>query len=121
MLMVEPSLGFWYSVLMDSESMELKEQRAQYFARWEAVEVVKAHELAAMTDERAREEFLKGYNETVDAGLMPAGDAAFGRLLTVFELEKAVYELRYELNNRPEWIHIPVAGILRMLESPAAA
>jgi hypothetical protein len=40
---------------MDSESMELKEQRAQYFARWEAVEVVKAHELAAMTDDRARE------------------------------------------------------------------
>jgi predicted trehalose synthase len=52
---------------------------------------------------------------------MPAGEAAFARLLTVFELEKAVYELRYELNNRPEWIHIPVAGILRMLESPAAA
>ena len=30
--------------------------------------------------------------------------AAFERLLAVFELEKAVYELRYELNNRPEWI-----------------
>ena len=43
------------------------------------------------------------------------------RLLTVFELEKAVYELRYELNNRPDWIHIPVAGILRMLETAAAA
>jgi predicted trehalose synthase len=52
---------------------------------------------------------------------MPAGDAAFQRLLTVFELEKAVYELRYELNNRPEWIHIPVAGILRMLGTAAAA
>ena len=38
------------------------------------------------------------------------------RLLTVFELEKAVYELRYELHNRPDWVAIPVAGILRMLE-----
>jgi predicted trehalose synthase len=38
------------------------------------------------------------------------------RLLRVFELEKAVYELRYELNNRPDWVKIPVAGILRMLE-----
>ena len=35
------------------------------------------------------------------------------RLLAVFELEKAVYELRYELNNRPDWVGIPVAGILR--------
>ena len=72
-------------------------------------------------ESRARDEFLKGYNETADPSLLPAGDAAFARLLTVFELEKAVYELRYELNNRPEWIHIPVAGILRMLEAAAAA
>ena len=33
------------------------------------------------------------------------------QLLAVFELEKAVYELRYELNNRPDWVAIPVAGI----------
>ena len=62
-----------------------------------------------------------GIWETVDPSLLPAGEAAFARLLTVFELEKAVYELRYELNNRPEWIHIPVAGILRMLEETAKA
>jgi predicted trehalose synthase len=35
----------------------------------------------------------------------------------VFELEKAIYELRYELNNRPDWVGIPVAGILRLLDS----
>jgi predicted trehalose synthase len=35
----------------------------------------------------------------------------------VFELEKAVYELRYELNNRPDWIGIPAAGIARLLET----
>ena len=38
------------------------------------------------------------------------------RLLSVFELEKAVYELRYELDNRPDWVKIPVAGIARLLE-----
>jgi predicted trehalose synthase len=38
------------------------------------------------------------------------------KLLAVFELEKAVYELRYELNHRPDWVQIPVAGIVRMLE-----
>ena len=37
----------------DSEPMELKEARAAYFARWEAVETFKAQELAAMTEERA--------------------------------------------------------------------
>ena len=37
----------------DSEPMELKEARAAYFARWEAVEAFKAQELAAMTEERA--------------------------------------------------------------------
>ena len=62
-----------------------------------------------------------GYRETADPTLLPVGEEAMRRLLTVFELEKAVYELRYELNNRPDWIHIPVAGILRMLEAAARA
>ena len=31
-------------------------------------------------------------------------------LLSIFELEKAIYELRYELDNRPDWVSIPVAG-----------
>jgi trehalose synthase-fused probable maltokinase len=64
---------------------------------------------------RARAEFLEGYRDTVDATLVPSG-AAMDKLLKVFELEKAVYELRYELNNRPDWVSIPVAGIVRMLE-----
>jgi trehalose synthase-fused probable maltokinase len=64
---------------------------------------------------RARAEFLDGYKETVDQGLVPTG-ASMDKLLTVFELEKAVYELRYELNHRPDWVKIPVAGIARMLE-----
>ena len=38
------------------------------------------------------------------------------KLLRVFELEKAVYELSYELNNRPDWVRIPVAGIARLLD-----
>jgi trehalose synthase-fused probable maltokinase len=66
-------------------------------------------------EDRAREEFLEGYRATVDRSLVPSG-AAMDRLLKVFELEKAVYELRYELNNRPDWVRIPVLGIARMLE-----
>jgi maltokinase len=69
---------------------------------------------------RAREEFLEAYLDTADPSLLPAGRHGVEQLLSVFELEKAVYELRYELNNRPDWMRIPVAGILRLLEVPAA-
>jgi maltokinase len=69
-------------------------------------------------EERARDSFLAGYLEAVDAALMPPGEAPTRTMLSIFELEKAVYELRYELNNRPDWVSIPVAGIARLLEEP---
>jgi maltokinase len=68
-------------------------------------------------EDTARATFLQGYRERVDASLLPPGQQAFDQLLAVFELEKAVYELRYELNNRPDWVGIPVAGIVRLLDS----
>ena len=66
-------------------------------------------------ERHARSGFLSGYRSAVDATLVPSG-SALDKLLAVFELEKAVYELRYELNNRPDWVRIPVSGIARMLE-----
>jgi trehalose synthase-fused probable maltokinase len=66
-------------------------------------------------EQRAREVFLDGYLRTVEPTLLPAGHAATEKLLAIFELEKAVYELRYEINNRPDWVGIPVAGISRLL------
>jgi maltokinase len=68
----------------------------------------------------ARTQFLEGYLETADPALLPSGSVAIERLLTVYELEKAVYELRYELDNRPDWVRIPVAGIQRLIEEAAA-
>jgi predicted trehalose synthase len=68
-------------------------------------------------EERARDAFLEGYFDRVEPSLLPPGDAPTRQLLAVFELEKAVYELRYELNNRPDWVGIPVAGIVRLLET----
>ena len=72
-------------------------------------------------EQRARERFLESYLETVDPALLPPGEAAIERLLAVFELEKAVYELRYELDNRPDWVGIPVAGIERLMNAAAQA
>src|SRR3954471_5554142 len=68
-------------------------------------------------EDRARDAFLEGYFDRVEPSLLPPGEAPTRQLLAVFELEKAVYELRYELNNRPDWVAIPVAGILRLLET----
>lgn len=68
-------------------------------------------------EEQARERFLEHYLAHVDPTLLPAGNAQIANLLSIFELEKAIYELRYELDNRPDWISIPVAGITRLLHA----
>jgi len=78
--------------------------------------ILRGIEVPADWEQRARDEFLAGYMETVEHTLLPPSDEAITRLLAIFELEKAVYELRYELDNRPDWVSIPVAGILRLLE-----
>jgi maltokinase len=72
-------------------------------------------------EERARERFLEGYFGAVDPALLPPGQDPTHKLLSIFELEKAVYELRYELNNRPDWVAIPVAGIVRLLDMDGAS
>jgi maltose alpha-D-glucosyltransferase/alpha-amylase len=59
-----------------------------------------------------REAFLAGYARTgAETGLFPSLDAVRG-LLSLLELEKAMYELRYEIRNRPGWVGIPLQGIL---------
>ena len=61
--------------------------------------------------------FLRGYFDTLDHALfVPANPAQRDELLAVFVLEKALYELNYELNNRPDWLRIPVFGIRRLLD-----
>lgn len=67
-------------------------------------------------EDDVRAAYLDGYLEETDQSLLPPGRAGVERLLAVFELEKAVYELRYELDNRPDWVKIPVAGIARLLQ-----
>ena len=64
--------------------------------------------------------FLRGYLQAAgDAPFLPRSREDTSALLDFYLLDKAVYELRYELNNRPEWIGIPLAGILDRLESDA--
>lgn len=83
-----------------------------------AIELQRGQHVGQEFEARARERFLDAYLASVDHGLLPAGNAAIANLLAIFELEKAIYELRYELNNRPAWVGIPVSGIDRLLEAP---
>ena len=67
-------------------------------------------------EQQLREGFLESYFAEVDQSLMPPSASGVENLLGIFELEKAIYELRYELDNRPDWVSIPIAGIERLLE-----
>jgi maltose alpha-D-glucosyltransferase/alpha-amylase len=51
---------------------------------------------------------------THDAPFLPTNMEDFEALLQTFLLDKALYEVAYELNNRPEWVHIPLGGLLRL-------
>ncbi len=61
--------------------------------------------------------FMKAYLEiAARASFWPASQAEFQVLFDAHLLEKAVYEIGYELNNRPDWVRIPIRGVLEILE-----
>ena len=61
--------------------------------------------------ESARTAFIDGYTKSGPDALMALDANAI--VVTAFELDKAIYELGYELANRPSWVPIPVSGIVR--------
>ena len=72
--------------------------------------------LANDWEHRAAEAFLSGYRETiVGTSSYPRDGAVAQRLLEHFILEKAFYEMSYELANRPAWVRIPLEGIRSLL------
>ena len=74
---------------------------------------------SAEWEQRARSAFLDAYLSVAEpAGFLPSSPDGITQLLAVFELEKAVYELRYEIAHRPDWVGVSVAGIERILASP---
>ena len=62
--------------------------------------------------------FLQSYLEASrSGGFLPVGKQELKILLDLYLLQKGVYELNYELNNRPDWVGVPIRGILDILQS----
>jgi maltose alpha-D-glucosyltransferase/alpha-amylase len=66
----------------------------------------------------ASRHFLEGYSRA-GAGLasVPADAASFKATLELFLLEKALYEMRYEIANRPDWMEIPLRGLMDLAKT----
>jgi len=85
------------------------------YARWSALaqaarndaDLARLEPLAAAWLAQARRAFLEAY--------AAAAPSPPGGLLALFELEKALYELRYEIGNRPDWVRVPLRGLLGLL------
>jgi maltose alpha-D-glucosyltransferase/alpha-amylase len=68
------------------------------------------------------ESFLNAYLEhAAPGGFIPKAREELNILLNIYLLEKALYELGYELNNRPDLVRIPLIGVLQLLETTEPA
>lgn len=80
---------------------------------------VRAHDVLLDWEHDARLWFLQGYFREVDGAggrLWPTLPEARQSLISLFEIEKALYEVDYEIHNRPDWAVIPLSGILQVLK-----
>ena len=77
---------------------------------------VRARALVAAWCELAQSSFLDAYRQAVaGSGAIPVNGRQAKRLLDLFMIEKALYEVAYEAANRPDWLSVPLSGLHRML------
>jgi maltose alpha-D-glucosyltransferase / alpha-amylase len=76
--------------------------------------------LAADWEQQTRAAFLTAYDAAARGAGLYASFADVEGLLRLFELEKSLYELRYEIDNRPDWIGVPLRGVAQLV-GPAAS
>ncbi len=61
--------------------------------------------------------FLTGYFEAAEgADFVPSDPVDLASLLTTYTLDKALYEVRYEMSHRPDWAAIPISGVLELVD-----
>ena len=73
---------------------------------------------ATFWESAATDVFLQSYRAAANAAVfIPPTPEGVMALVRLFLFEKAVYELRYELNNRPDWLRIPLTGLQSILSA----
>jgi maltose alpha-D-glucosyltransferase/alpha-amylase len=91
-----------------------------YAAQSAATDLGDAEHVAALASRwgaAVREAFLAAYWSAAGRAavpFLPPDEADRATLLRAFEAQKALYEVRYELNNRPAWLHIPAGAVVRL-------
>lgn len=105
----------------------LNERRAKSLAIRDVAGMLRSFQYAAYTalpdgnaadewNERVSDEYLAAYFRAAEGAVfLPADDNERQILLDAFVLHKALYEVAYEMNNRPDWVHIPLRGILSLV------
>ncbi len=78
-------------------------------------DVTRLEPWALLWERSVATEFLRAYRDSAqDAEFLPINGADFRKLLDIFLLDKALYEVLYEMNSRPAWLRIPLMGILSL-------
>jgi maltose alpha-D-glucosyltransferase/alpha-amylase len=78
-------------------------------------DVARLEPWAQLWERSASAAFLRAYRETAQgAAFLPSDITEFQKLLDLFLLDKALYEVLYELNARPDWVRIPLLGIMSL-------
>ena len=73
-------------------------------------------------ERRASSAFVAAYREAAaEGGFLPEDPAHVDALIELFSWQKALYELRYELAERPEWVVVPLAGLGQLLGDPLSS
>ena len=66
---------------------------------------------------QSSEAFLAGYRQAIKGcAAWPEEPGVAERLIKFFVIDKALYEMRYEMNNRPDWLAIPLFSLIRSLD-----
>ena len=110
------------SALRDVAGMMRSFQYAAYSALWQlamrAEDVPFLEHWADLWYRQMNAVFLQSYLQTTaGAVFVPQNSDDLQVLLEAYLLDKAVYEIGYELNNRPDWVVIPIRGIKHILNS----
>src|SRR5437762_5700502 len=108
------------SALRDVAGMMRSFQYAAYSALWQPAmrpeDIPFLERWADLWYRQMASVFLQSYLKTTrGASFIPQGEANLHVLLQAYLLDKAVYEVGYELNHRPDWVVIPIRGIKHLL------